>query len=102
VEAQHRWRCARPHVVVVDGASCSPSSISPPTTRVHLKTTNPIESTFATVRLRAKVTKGPSSKASGLVMAYKLIEAAQDRCQAVNAAHLVALVRAGAVFEKKG
>ena len=44
---------------------------------VHLKTTNPIESTFATVRLRTKVTKGPGSRAAGLAMAYKLIESAQ-------------------------
>jgi putative transposase len=65
---------------------------------VHLKTTNPIESTFATVRLRTKVTKGPGSKAAGLAMAFKLIEAAQDRWRAVNAGHLVALVRAGATF----
>jgi transposase-like protein len=65
---------------------------------VHLKTTNPIESTFATVRLRTKVTKGPGSRAAGLAMAFKLIEAAQDRWRAVNGPHLVALVRAGAVF----
>ncbi len=65
---------------------------------IHLKTTNPIESTFATVRLRTKVTKGPGSKAAGLAMAFKLIEAAQDRWRSVNAAHLVALVRAGARF----
>jgi transposase-like protein len=67
---------------------------------IHLKTTNPIESTFATVRLRTKVTKGPGSKAAGLAMAFKLIEAAQDRWRAVNAPHLVALVRAGVKFEK--
>jgi putative transposase len=67
---------------------------------IHLKTTNPIESTFATVRLRTKVTKGPGSKAAGLAMAYKLIEAAQDRWRAVNASHLVALVRAGTKFDK--
>ena len=65
---------------------------------LHLKTTNPIESTFATVRLRTKVTKGPGSKAAGLAMAFKLIESAQDRWRSVNGAHLVALVRAGAVF----
>ena len=67
---------------------------------VHLKTTNPIESTFATVRLRTRVTKGPGSRAAGLAMAFKLIEAAQDRWRAVNGPHLVALVRAGAVFRK--
>ena len=67
---------------------------------VHLRTTNPIESTFATVRLRTKVTKGPGSRAAGIAMAYKLIEAAQSRWRAVNAPHLVAVVRAGAVFHK--
>src|SRR5690349_1429222 len=65
---------------------------------VHLRTTNPIESTFATVRHRTKVTKGPGSRAAGLAMAFKLIESAQDRWRAVNAPHLVALVRAGAAF----
>jgi transposase-like protein len=65
---------------------------------IHLRTTNPIESTFATVRHRTKVTKGPGSRAAGLAMAFKLIEAAQTRWRAVNAPHLVALVRAGATF----
>jgi len=67
---------------------------------IHLRTTNPIESTFATVRLRTKVTKGPGSRAAGLAMAYKLIDAAQARWRKVNAPELVALVRAGAVFHK--
>lgn len=67
---------------------------------VHLKTTNPVESTFATVRLRTRVTKGPGSKQAGLAMAFKLLEAAEQRWRAVNGPHLVALVRAGAVFEK--
>jgi transposase-like protein len=67
---------------------------------IHLRTTNPIESTFATVRNRSKITKGPGSKAAGIAMAFKLIEAAQDRWRAVNGPHLVALVRAGARFEK--
>jgi transposase-like protein len=65
---------------------------------IHLRTTNPIESTFATVRLRTRVTKGPGSRAAGVAMAFKLIEAAQTRWRMVNAPHLVALVRAGAVF----
>jgi transposase-like protein len=67
---------------------------------VHLRTSNPIESTFASVRLRTRVTKGPGSKAAGLAMAFKLLEAAQDRWRAVNGPHLVALVRAGARFDK--
>jgi chorismate mutase-like protein len=66
---------------------------------IQLRTTNPIESTFATVRLRQRVTKGPGSRTAGIAMAYKLIEAAQSRWRAVNAPHLVALVRAGAKFE---
>jgi len=66
---------------------------------IHLRTTNPIESTFATVRLRQRVTKGPGSRATGVAMAFKLIESAQHRWRAVNAPHLVFLVRAGARFE---
>jgi transposase-like protein len=65
----------------------------------HLRTSNPIESTFATVRHRTKITRGPGSRTAGLAMAFKLIEAAQDRWRAVNGPHLVALVRAGATFE---
>jgi putative transposase len=68
---------------------------------VHLKTSNPIESTFATVRLRTKVTKGPGSRAAGLAMVFKLVQAAGERWRYVNAPHLVALVRAGAKFEKR-
>jgi putative transposase len=66
----------------------------------HLKTSNPIESTFSSVRLRTRVTKGPGSKVQGLAMAFKLLESAQDRWRAVNGPHLVALVRAGARFDK--
>jgi len=58
----------------------------------------PVESTFATVRLRTKVTKGHGSKAAAMGMAFKLIESAQFRWRMVNAPHLVALVRAGATF----
>ncbi|TME24635.1 MAG: IS256 family transposase [Chloroflexi bacterium] len=65
---------------------------------IHLRSTNAIESTFATVRLRTKKTKGAGSRAAGLAMAYKLLDAAQARWRCVNAPHLVALVRAGATF----
>ncbi len=67
---------------------------------IHLRTTNPIESTFAIVRLRQRVTKGPGSKAAGVAMAFKLLESAQARWRAVNAPHLDALVRAGGTFKK--
>ena len=66
----------------------------------HLRTTNPIESTFATVRLRQRVTKGLGSRAAGVAMAFKLLQSAERRWRAVNAPHLVALVRAGARFDK--
>lgn len=65
---------------------------------IHLRTTNPIESTFSTVRLRTKVTKGAGPRAAGLAMAFKLLEAAQESWRRVTAPHLVALVRAGATF----
>jgi transposase-like protein len=65
---------------------------------VHLRTTNAIESTFATVKLRTRKTKGAGSRTAGLAMAYKLLTAAQARWRSVNAPHLVALVRAGATF----
>lgn len=67
---------------------------------VHVRTTNPIESTFATVRLPQRVTKGPGSRAAGIAMPFKLTQSAQTRWRAVNAPHLIALVRAGATFEK--
>jgi putative transposase len=62
---------------------------------IHLRTSNPIESTFAPVRARTDVTKGPGSREAGLAMCFKLIEAAEGRWRRVNAP---ALVRAGAKF----
>jgi transposase-like protein len=53
---------------------------------IHLKTTNPIESTFSTVRLRTRVTKGAGSRAAALAMAFKLIQSAEQRWRAVNGA----------------
>jgi transposase-like protein len=66
---------------------------------VHLRTTNPIESAFATVRARTRVTKGAGSRRRGLVMAYKLLDAAEDRWRKVNSPELVAQVRAGIEFK---
>jgi transposase-like protein len=65
---------------------------------IHLRTSNPIESTFSPVRARTDVTKGPGSRAAGLAMCFKLIEAAEGRWRRVNAPELVALVRAGPTF----
>jgi transposase-like protein len=65
---------------------------------IHLRTSNPIESTFSPVRARTDVTKGPGSRAAGLAMCFKLIEVAEGRWRRVNAPELVALVRAGAKF----
>jgi transposase-like protein len=69
---------------------------------VHLKTSNPIESTVSTVRLGTKVTKGPGSRAAGLAMTCRLIEAAEDRRRHVNGDALEAHVRAGATFREGG
>jgi transposase-like protein len=65
----------------------------------HLRTTNPIESTFAPIRARTDVTKGPGSRAAGLAMIFKLMEASEGRWRRLNGSHLVALVRAGAKFK---
>jgi transposase-like protein len=67
---------------------------------LHLRTTNPIESTFSPVRARTRVTNGPGSAEAGLAMVFKLLQAAEGRWRAVNGPHLVALVRAGARFER--
>ena len=66
----------------------------------HLRTTSPIESSFAPVRARTRVTTGPGTRDTGLAMVLKLLQAAEGRWRAVNGPHLVALVRAGARFEK--
>ena len=65
---------------------------------IHLRTTNPIESPFATVKARTKKTKGAGSRNAGLAMAFKLLLSAEKRWRRVNAPHLVALVRAGVKF----
>lgn len=64
----------------------------------HLRTTNVIESPFATVRLRQRVTKGAGSRLKALIMAYKLLDMAQKRWRRLNAPHLLPLVRVGMSF----
>jgi mutator family transposase len=57
---------------------------------IHLRTTNPIESTFSTVRHRTKITRGPGSRAAGLAMAFKLDAATALRRALPMAAHWLA------------
>jgi transposase-like protein len=64
----------------------------------HLRTTNPIESAFSTVRLRQRVTKGAGTRTKGLTMAFKLLAMAQERWRRLRSPHLVSLVRDGVTF----
>lgn len=65
---------------------------------IHLRTTNAIESTFATAKARTRSTKGAGSRNAGLAMAFKLLLMAEKRWRRVNSPHLVALVQAGIEF----
>ncbi len=65
---------------------------------LHLRTTNAIESTFATVKARTRTTKGAGSRDAGLAMAFKLLTQAEGRWRRVNSPHLVALVAVGTKF----
>lgn len=64
----------------------------------HLRTSNPIESAFATLRLRQRVTKGAGSRDKALCMAFKLLDMAQLRWRKITAAEMLPLVRAGVAF----
>jgi transposase-like protein len=66
---------------------------------IHLRTSNPIESTFASVRLRTAKTKGCGSRIACLSMVFKLALSAQKRWRALNGAKLLADVITGVVFE---
>jgi putative transposase len=65
----------------------------------HLRTTNPIEGSFATVKLRTRVTKGAGSKSAALAMAYKLPVTAQERWRRFNDHELITDVLDGAKFK---
>jgi transposase-like protein len=65
----------------------------------HLRTSNAIESSFATVRLRTRVTKGAGSKKAALAMAYKLLDAAEKRWRRFNGHTLIPDVLAGVKFK---
>lgn len=64
----------------------------------HLRTTNPIESAFSTVKLRTRVTRGAGSRAAGLTMTYKLLRTAEASWRRLDGQQLIPLVRAGVRF----
>jgi transposase-like protein len=65
----------------------------------HLRTSNPIESTFATVRLRTYKTKGAGSRIACLAMVFKLVESAQKHWRKLNGSTLLPEVIAGVIFK---
>ena len=65
---------------------------------VHLRTTNPIESTFATVRLRTARTKGCGSRTACLTMVFKLAQCAESHWRRLNGKELIAEVIEGIKF----
>ena len=64
----------------------------------HIRTTNPIESTFATVRLRTRKTKGSGSRIACLTMVFKLMQSAQKRWRTLDGADKISDVIAGVTF----
>jgi len=65
---------------------------------IHLRTTNPIESTFATVRLRTKRTKGCGTRTACLTMVFKLMQSAQKRWRTFNGSERIPDVIQGIPF----
>lgn len=65
----------------------------------HIRTTNPIESTFATVRLRTKRTRNCGSRETTLAMVFKLLETAQTRWKRIKGFKLLTLVVNNVVFK---
>jgi transposase-like protein len=65
---------------------------------IHLRSTNAIESAFATVKARTRTTKGAGSRDAGLAMAFMLLLQTEKRWRKINASHLLPLVAAGVSF----
>jgi transposase-like protein len=65
---------------------------------IHVRTTNPIESTFATVRLRTKRTKGSGSRIACLTMVYKRMQSASKKWRLLNGTQVLAEVLRGTIF----
>lgn len=66
---------------------------------LHLRTTNPIESSFATVKLRTSVTKGAGSKTTAEVMAFKLLSECEKRWRKVNKPEEIKNLLAGLAYK---
>ncbi|MBI4566708.1 MAG: IS256 family transposase [Planctomycetes bacterium] len=66
---------------------------------IHLRTTNPVESTFATVRLRTTRTKGSGSRVACLTMVFKLVQMAEKHWRSLNGAKLLQDVVKGIPFK---
>lgn len=64
----------------------------------HLRTTNPIESAFATVRLRHRQTKGSGSRLAALAMVFKLLQSAERYWKRLNGSHFIPEVLQGTTF----
>lgn len=65
----------------------------------HLRTTNPIESTFATIRLRHRRTKGNGTRRASLTMMFKLAQSAQKRWRRLNGHALILSLLQGKTFQ---
>ena len=66
---------------------------------MHLRTTNPIESTFATVRLRHRRTKGSGSREASLTMIFKLALQGESGWRRLNGSKLIVHVLEGRPFK---
>ncbi len=65
----------------------------------HIRTTNPIESTFATVRLRTTKTKGCLSRMTALTMVFKLCQSASKKWRRLDGSNQIADIIQGVKFK---
>ena len=105
LECKARGRVIAPKLAIGDGALGFWAALREvyPSTReqrcwVHLRTTNPIESTFATVRLPTRRTKGCGSRLACLTMVFKLVRSAERHWRALNGSALIPQVSEGVQF----
>ena len=65
----------------------------------HIRTTNPVESTFATVRLRTTKTKGCLSRKTAMIMVFKLCQSASNKWRRLDGSHQLAEIIQGVKFK---